>query len=168
VAPAVIFFDQLDAIAPVRGQHSGVMTTERVVSQLLTELDGMEPLSHVIVVGATNRKDLVDPAILRPGRLGTHLYVPLPDDEGRAEIIRIHLRGVPLDPGNPLEAIVAELGPKTEGFSGAELRHLTAETKRVALRSAHFAEVVPVRREHFLEALEAIAAEVRGTRKEEA
>lgn len=166
VAPAVVFFDQLDAIAPVRGQHSGVMTTERVVNQLLTELDGMEPLSHAIVIGATNRRDLVDPAILRPGRLGTHLYVPLPDDEGRAQIIRIHLRGVPLDPDNPLEAIVAELGPKTEGFSGAELRHLCAEAKRAALRSAHFAEVVPVRREHFLEALGAIAAEPPGTKKE--
>ena len=153
VAPAVIFFDQLDAIAPVRGLHSGAMTTERVVNQLLTELDGMEPLSHVVVIGATNRMDLVDPSIIRPGRFGTHLYVPLPDDEERAEIIGIHLRGVPLDPETSVEALVAELCPKTEGFSGAKIRRLCSEAKLAALRSVHFARVVPLRREHFLEAL---------------
>jgi transitional endoplasmic reticulum ATPase len=159
VAPAVIFFDQLDAIAPVRGHHSGAMTTERVVSQLLTELDGMEPLSHVIVIGATNRPDLVDPSLLRPGRFATHLYVPLPDAEERAQIIRIHLRGVPLDPESSVEAVVTELCPKTEGFSGAKIRHLCTEAKLAALRSAHFARVVPVRREHFLEALQTIETE---------
>ena len=82
VAPAVIFFDQLDSITPVRGEHSGSMTTERVVNQLLAELDGIEPLAGIVVLGATNRIDLVDPAILRPGRLGTHVHVPLPDEAG--------------------------------------------------------------------------------------
>ena len=75
VAPTVIFFDQLDAIAPVRGQHAGSMTTDRVVSQLLAELDGVEQLSRVIVLGATNRIDLIDPSILRPGRFGVHIAV---------------------------------------------------------------------------------------------
>ncbi len=75
VAPTVIFFDQLDAIAPIRGAHAGSMTTDRVVSQLLAELDGVEQLSRVIVVGATNRIDLIDPSILRPGRFGVHIPV---------------------------------------------------------------------------------------------
>ncbi len=89
VAPAVIFFDQLDAIAPVRGQHAGSMTTDRVVSQLLAELDGVEQLSRVIVLGATNRIDLIDPSILRPGRFGVHIAVGLPDAEARRQILRI-------------------------------------------------------------------------------
>ena len=82
VAPTVIFFDQLDAIAPIRGQHAGSMTTDRVVSQLLAELDGVEQLSRVIVLGATNRIDLIDPSILRPGRFGVHIAVGLPDARG--------------------------------------------------------------------------------------
>src|SRR5262249_60891428 len=90
-APAVIFFDQLEAIAPVRGQHAGSMTTDRVVSQLLAELDGVEQLSRVIVLGATNRIDLIDPSILRPGRFGVHIPVGLPDAQERKDILRICL-----------------------------------------------------------------------------
>src|SRR5438105_7367050 len=92
VAPAVIFFDQLEAIAPIRGQHAGSMTTDRVVSQLLAELDGVEQLSRVIVLGATNRIDLIDPSILRPGRFGVHIAVELPHADARKDSRRICLK----------------------------------------------------------------------------
>ena len=92
VAPTVVFFDQLEAIAPIRGQNVGSMTTDRVVSQLLAELDGVEQLSRVIVLGATNRIDLIDPSILRPGRFGVHIAVGLPDADERRGILRICLR----------------------------------------------------------------------------
>ncbi len=85
VAPTVVFFDQLDAIAPRRGEHSGSMTTDRVVSQLLAEMDGMEQLSGIVVLGATNRIDLIDPSVLRPGRFGMHIHVPMPDEAARRE-----------------------------------------------------------------------------------
>ena len=87
VAPTVVFFDQLEAIAPIRGAHAGSMTTDRVVSQLLAELDGVEQLSRVIVLGATNRIDLIDPSILRPGRFGVHIPVGLPDAAERKQIL---------------------------------------------------------------------------------
>ncbi|MEK7879197.1 MAG: AAA family ATPase [candidate division NC10 bacterium] len=153
VAPTVVFFDQLDAIAPVRGQHTGSMTTERVVNQLLAELDGMEPLSRVIVVGATNRLDLVDPSILRPGRFGVHVQVPLPDVEARREILRIHLRQASFESDSELEEILDLLSVNTEGFSGARLGHLCQEVKRYALRSEGFARPVPLALAHAREAL---------------
>jgi transitional endoplasmic reticulum ATPase len=152
VAPTLIFFDQLDSITPVRGTHDGSMTTERVVNQLLAELDGVEQLARVIVVGATNRIDLVDPSILRPGRFGIHIHVPLPDATDRRSILRIHLgnRGK-ADAG--LEPIVETLAKRTDGFSGARLRQLCHEAKRLALRDAGFAHAVTPTLEHVLEAL---------------
>jgi transitional endoplasmic reticulum ATPase len=139
VAPSVIFFDQLDSIAPVRGQHSGSMTTDRVVNQLLAELDGVEQLSQVVVVGATNRIDLIDPSILRSGRFGIHIPVPLPDAPARREILRIHLTGVEFAKAVELAAIVDALTSATDGYSGARLRHLCDEAKRIALRRIDFA-----------------------------
>jgi transitional endoplasmic reticulum ATPase len=142
VAPTVVFFDQLDSIAPVRGDHAGSMTTERVVNQLLSELDGIGELSRVIVVGATNRIDLVDPSILRPGRFGTHLLVPLPDEASRAAILRVHLRGVPYERAAELDEIVARIAADTPGFSGARLRQLCEQAKRLAVRAAGYARPV--------------------------
>ncbi len=139
VAPTIIFFDQLDAIAPFRGAHEGSMTTERVVNQLLAELDGLEQLSRVIVIGATNRKDLVDPSILRPGRLGVHVEVPPPDETSRRDILRLHLGGGSAPQGKDFDAIVEALAGQTDGYSGAELRQLCEETKRRALRGVGFA-----------------------------
>jgi transitional endoplasmic reticulum ATPase len=133
VAPTVIFFDQLDAIAPVRGAHAGSMTTDRVVSQLLAELDGVEQLSRVIVLGATNRIDLIDPSILRPGRFGVHIAVGLPDTEARRQIVHIALRTA-----RDLDGIVAVVVPRTEGFSGAKLRQLCDEAKRIAIKRTGF------------------------------
>jgi transitional endoplasmic reticulum ATPase len=139
VAPAVVFFDQLEAIAPVRGTHSGAMTTDRVVSQLLAELDGVEQLSRVIVLGATNRIDLIDPSVLRPGRFGMHIAVNLPDAEERREILKICL-----SKGSQqiaaLDEIVAAMTPVTDGFSGAELRQLCDNAKRIAMKRSGFTE----------------------------
>lgn len=156
VAPTVVFFDQLDAIAPIRGEHTGSMTTERVVNQLLVELDGMEQLSRVIVVGATNRLDLVDPSILREGRLGVHINVPLPGTDARREILRIHLGRAAFGSSRDLDAILDALTPRTEGFSGATLRHVCEETKRMAISGSGFTRAVAPTLACALEALEAI------------
>ncbi|MGA2395256.1 MAG: AAA family ATPase [Candidatus Lustribacter sp.] len=150
VAPAVIFFDQLDSITPVRGEHSGSMTTERVVNQLLAELDGIEPLSGIVVLGATNRIDLVDPAILRPGRLGTHVHVPLPDERARRAILELFLGT------GEAAASIDVLVPRTEGFSGAQLRELCARGKRLALRRTGYAGVVSTTTADLLKAIDTI------------
>ena len=142
VAPTIVFFDQLDAIAPIRGGHAGSMTTERVVNQLLSELDGIGELARVIVIGATNRIDLVDPSILRPGRFGTHVLVPLPDRPSRAAILRVHLRGLPYASPAELEALVERIAGETDGYSGARLRGVCEDAKRVALRACGYAHVV--------------------------
>jgi transitional endoplasmic reticulum ATPase len=152
VAPTVIFFDQLDAIAPVRGAHEGSMTTERVVSQLLAELDGVEQLSRVIVIGATNRIDLVDSSILRPGRFGMHIHVPLPDDAARRAIVEIHL-GSPDMEVPQIAEIAAAVAAETGGFSGAQLRQICQEAKRLALRAAGFTRSVPPTLADVLDAL---------------
>ena len=96
VSPCILFFDEIDALAPRRGLGADTHVTERVVSQLLTELDGIEELKDVFVIAATNRPDMIDPALLRPGRIERHIYIPPPDKEGRKEIFKIHLRGKPL------------------------------------------------------------------------
>ncbi len=152
VAPAVIFFDQLEAIAPIRGAHSGTMTTDRVVSQLLAELDGVEQLSRVIVLGATNRIDLIDPSILRPGRFGVHIAVGLPDAAARQEILRICLRRK--DGGADLSAIIEAIVPRTENFSGAQLRQLSDDAKRSAIRRTGFTQAAAPTIDDMLAALE--------------
>src|SRR6516165_3789204 len=138
VAPSVIFFDQLEAIAPIRGAHTGTMTTDRVVSQLLAELDGVEQLSRVIVLGATNRIDLIDPSILRPGRFGVHIAVGLPDAQARREIMRIGLCSGRPGGDHALDAIIKAVVPLTEEFSGAKLRQLCDEAKRIAIKRTGF------------------------------
>jgi transitional endoplasmic reticulum ATPase len=153
VAPAVIFFDQLDAIAPVRGQHAGSMTTDRVVSQLLAELDGVEQLSRVIVLGATNRIDLIDPSILRPGRFGVHIAVGLPDAEARRQILRIALRTASREGAQSIEPIIEAVVPRTEGYSGAQLRALCDEAKRIAIKRTGFTKAAAPTVEDVLQAL---------------
>ena len=131
VAPAVIFIDEIDALAPVRGYGVGdSMVTERVVSQLLTEMDGIEKLEGVVVIGATNRPDIVDPALLRPGRLERIIYVGPPDVEARLEILKIHTRNMPL--GEDVNLV--ELARLTEGYSGSDLELLVREAGLLALR----------------------------------
>jgi SpoVK/Ycf46/Vps4 family AAA+-type ATPase len=103
------------------------------VSQLLAELDGVEQLSRVIVLGATNRIDLIDPSILRPGRFGVHIAVGLPDAEARQQILRLSLRAA-----RDLDSIIAAVVPQTEGYSGAKLRQLCDEAKRIAIKRTGF------------------------------
>ncbi len=161
VAPTVIFFDQLEAIAPIRGQHSGSMTTDRVVSQLLAELDGVEQLSRVIVLGATNRIDLIDPSILRPGRFGVHIAVGLPDADARRDILRICLRTANAAAGPELSSIIEAVTPLTEGFSGARLRQLCDDAKRSAIKRTGFTQVAAPTVADMMQALEAEGAERR-------
>jgi len=116
-APCVIFFDEIDALAPVRGISGDSMVTERVVSQLLTELDGIRSLAGVVVLAATNRIDMVDPALLRPGRFDKLLYIPIPERESREKILEIHVDGIPL----AKDVNLGRIADQTEGFSGADL-----------------------------------------------
>ena len=117
-APCIVFFDEIDAIAPVRGgEYGDSHVTERVISQLLTELDGLEALKDVVVMGATNRPDIVDTALLRPGRFDRLLYVPTPDKKARIEIVRIHSKNMPLSE----DVDTSRLAELTEGYTGADI-----------------------------------------------
>ena len=130
-APCVIFFDELDAIAPTRGaDFSDSHVTERVISQLLTELDGLEILTNVIVIGATNRPDIIDIALLRPGRFDRLLYVPPPDRDSREQIIKIHTKKKPLGQDVKIE----ELADHTDGYTGADIASLSSAAAMMALR----------------------------------
>jgi transitional endoplasmic reticulum ATPase len=129
-APALVFLDEVDALAPVRGQSTDSGVADRVVAALLTELDGIEGLRDVVVIGATNRPDLVDPALLRPGRMGRLVFVPPPDAAARAAILRAAAKRTPLGPGVDLDA----LGAETEGYSGADLAALVREAALAAMR----------------------------------
>ncbi|HET8657765.1 MAG TPA: AAA family ATPase [Micromonosporaceae bacterium] len=137
-APTLVFLDEVDALAPVRGQATDGGTTDRVVASLLTELDGVEALRNVVVVGATNRPDLVDPALLRPGRLERLVYVPPPDAPARAEILAAAARGVPLAPDVDLAALAGSL----DGFSAADCAALVREAALAAMRESLEATVV--------------------------
>jgi transitional endoplasmic reticulum ATPase len=130
-APCIIFFDELDAIAPHRGADFGDShVTERVISQLLTELDGLEILTNVVVIGATNRPDIIDPALLRPGRFDRLLYVSPPDYESRIQIIKIHTKKKPLAEDFKIE----EMAANTDGYTGADIASVVSAAVMLALR----------------------------------
>ncbi len=130
-APCIVFLDEIDSLVPARsGGTSDSHVSERVLSQFLTELDGVEELKGVLVLGATNRADLLDPAILRPGRFDQHVQIPLPDEDGRKEIFRIHLRNKPLAPGVELE----ELAVASAGCSGADIAGICHRAALEAVR----------------------------------
>jgi transitional endoplasmic reticulum ATPase len=130
-APCVVFFDELDAIAPRRASgESDSQVTERVVSQLLTEIDGLEELKGVVVLGATNRQDLIDEALLRPGRFDRILRVPPPDKEGRLEILKIHTKKKPL----AKDVDLVKLAEMTEGSTGAELAAIANAASIAAIK----------------------------------
>jgi transitional endoplasmic reticulum ATPase len=130
-APCIIFFDEIDAIAPARGGDFGTShVTERVISQMLTELDGLEVLTNVVVIAATNRPDIIDPALLRPGRFDRLLYVPPPDYESRKQIIQIHTKKKPLaDDTN-----VDKLATKMDSYTGADIAAVASAAVMLALR----------------------------------
>jgi len=155
VAPAVVFFDEIDSIAGIRGSDpSGVI--DRIVNQLLTELDGIQPLRKVVVIAATNRPDLLDPALLRPGRFDRLIYVPPPDYNARIQIFRVHTRKMPLSDDVNIE----ELARKTEGYTGADIAAVCKEAAMIALREKYRStgslDVVKVGMEHFMKALERV------------
>ena len=160
VSPVIVFFDQIDAIAGHRGADVSSKTSERVVNQILTEMDAIEPLSGVIVIAATNRLDLIDPALLRPGRFGTHIVVPLPNEEERKNILKVYLKNVPFK-GTTLGKVINSLATSTDGWSGADLESLCHEAKICALRDGEFSKVTPLTMEHFKEA-ESKLSQVRG------
>jgi transitional endoplasmic reticulum ATPase len=150
-APTVVFFDEIDALVPRRGSGFGDShVTERVISQLLTELDGLEKLENVVVIGATNRPDLVDPALLRPGRFDRLIHVPAPEKRARLEILKIHTRNMPLAKDVDLK----QLAEKTEGYSGADLEALCREAAMGVLRRDIKGK--EVKAEHFWQAMERV------------
>ena len=149
-APAVIFFDEIDAIAPARGYASDTRVTERIVSQLLTEMDGIYRLDNVVIIAATNRPDILDPALLRPGRFDKLIYVPPPDLNGRLEILKIHTRNMPLAE----DVDLYELARRTEGYSGADLEALVREAAMRALKESLDIDKIYMR--HFLEAMDKV------------
>jgi len=155
VAPTVVFFDEIDSIAGVRGSDpSGVI--DRIVNQLLTELDGIQPLRRVVVIAATNRPDLLDPALLRPGRFDKLVYVPPPDQKARLEIFKVHTRKLPLAEDVNLE----ELSRRTEGYTGADIAAVCKEAAMLALREVFTKsgslQVTRIELRHFAEALNRI------------
>ena len=129
-APCIIFLDEVDALVPRRGGSSDSHVTGNVVSQILTEIDGLEELHNVLIIGATNRLDIVDPAILRPGRFDRIIEVPLPDAKGRSNIFKIHTKKKPLAKDVDLEKIVE----RTDGFSGAEIAAIANRAGITALK----------------------------------
>ena len=142
-APCVIFFDEIDSIAPIRGAGGETAVTERVVSQLLTELDGMENMHGVVVLAATNRADMIDPALLRPGRFDKIIQIPLPDKDGRKMVIEIHSKDMPLADNNSPDKIdfdkIAEL---TDGLSSADVASI-ANTAVSLVVHEHLDNAIP-------------------------
>ncbi|HUI85599.1 MAG TPA: CDC48 family AAA ATPase [Nitrososphaerales archaeon] len=168
-SPCVIFFDEIDALAPTRGMGGDSMVTERVVSQLLTELDGIQNLTGVVVLAATNRMELIDPALLRAGRFDKLVLVPLPDKEARKSILQIHMKGVPKAKDVDVDRIVE----MTEGFSGADMAALTNTAVSIVLQQfvskypepedakKHVDDAI-VKMEHFSEAIKKVRSSREG------
>jgi transitional endoplasmic reticulum ATPase len=131
-SPCILFFDEFDALVPERGLGDNSQATERVISQFLTELDGLEELKGVLVLAATNRKDLIDAAILRPGRFDFVLEFPVPDAKARREIFGIHTKGKPMTSDVDLGVLAEE----TDGLSGAEIEVICREAAMLAIRES--------------------------------
>jgi transitional endoplasmic reticulum ATPase len=151
-SPSVIFFDEIDSIASRRGLSGDSSVTERMISQLLTEIDGLETLNNVVILASTNRPDIVDPALLRPGRFDRLVYVRPPTLEGRREILDIYSSKMPLSDDVNLE----ELSRNLEGFVGSDIQALCREAGLIALRED--IEIEKVSYHHFLEAREKVHA----------
>lgn len=154
-SPCIVFFDELDALAPRRGAGSDSHVTERVVSQLLAEMDGIEELKGVVVLAATNRLDIVDPALLRPGRFEVLMELPVPDREARLAIFRVHTQGKPLAP----DVDLAELAERTEGLVGADIEGLCRQAAMMTIREyleeqgRHGDDLLEISKRHFERAL---------------
>ena len=130
-APCIVFFDEIDALVPVRGGGGSSQVSERVVNQFLSEMDGVEELHGVMILAATNRIDLIDPALLRPGRIEINVALPLPDADSRKAIFDVHTRGIPLGD----DITISELVEKTEGMTGADIAGVCRHASLAAIRS---------------------------------
>ena len=146
-APSIIFFDEFDALVPSRGAGGDSRVTERVISQLLTEIDGLLTLQNVLVIAATNRPDLIDPAVLRPGRFDRRVYVPAPTEEARLKILEVKTKDVPLDDS----VSITDLAKRMEDYSGADIESVVREAAIHALRRDTESSVVTL--EDFEDAL---------------
>jgi len=154
-SPCIVFFDEVDAIAPTRGASADSHVTERVISQLLTELDGIEELKGVVVLAATNRPDIIDPALLRAGRFDFQLELPIPDEKTRLEIFKVHTRGKPLASDVNLKS----LAKATEGMVGSDIEAVSRRASMLAIRAFINQEETDftkfkIEAQHFSEALE--------------
>lgn len=152
MAPCIIFFDEIDSIAPIRGGEDG-SAWERVVAQMLTSMDGVESLNNVMVMAATNRPDMIDPALLRPGRFDKLVLVGKPDDKARWHILKVHTRKMPLK-----DVDLEYIASKTDGYVGADLAALCREAGLVAYREDHDSEFITM--DHFMAALDKISPSV--------
>jgi transitional endoplasmic reticulum ATPase len=150
VAPTIIFIDEIDSLAPARGRGGGgeSQATERVVNTLLAEMDGLEEMQSVIVIGATNRPTLMDPALLRPGRFDELVYVTVPDEKGRRRILGIHTSKMPLGKDVDLD----DIAERTDRYTGADLEDLVRRAGLFALRDEG-ADATEVGKSHFEKAL---------------
>jgi len=138
-SPCILMFDEMDSIAKARGSGGGAGSSEagdRVINQILTEIDGVGARKNVFVIGATNRPDILDPAVIRPGRLDQLIYIPLPDLESRIAIFKAALKKAPLDPSIDLEVMARS----THGFSGADITEICQTASKMAIREAILAE----------------------------
>jgi len=171
-APCIIFLDEIDAIAPLRGSSAGTsQVTERVISQLLTEMDGLEALNNVIIIAATNRPDIIDPALLRAGRFGRHIEVPLPDLNTREKIFEIHMKDKPVGKN----ITYRDLAKKMEGKTGADIGALCQEATLLAIREGimmkNFADTdknineLKIEMRHFEEATKSVEKESNRSKK---
>ncbi len=154
VAPTIVFLDEVDSIAPRRGQYGDTGVTERIVNQLLTSLDGIEVLQGVVVLAATNRPDIIDPGLLRAGRFDKMIYIPAPDATSRLKILQVHTKSMPLAKDVSLE----DLAQKTEGYVGADLENLCREAGMMAYRENP--EASEVSQQNFIGAMKNIKASV--------
>lgn len=164
-APTIIFFDEIDALAPRRGGSSDSNVSERVISQLLTELDGLEDLHDVVVLAATNRPDLIDPALLRQGRFDRHIMVDKPDKEARKEIFKVHTKKKPLADDVNLDV----LAKKTDDMSGADIASICNEAVMLAIRefvdkgeelTEETSKEAKIHKRHFDEALKKVEKKI--------
>jgi transitional endoplasmic reticulum ATPase len=150
VDPTVIFFDELDSLAPSRGGETGNNVSERVVNQLLTELDGLEESGDVMVIGATNRPDMIDPALIRSGRFDRLVLIGQPDEEGREQILKIHTRDSPLAP----DVSLREIAERTDGYVGSDLETIAREAAIEALRDDP--DATEIEMQHFRRGMESV------------
>ena len=164
VSPCVVFFDEIDSLAGRRGMETGTKVTERVLNQLLAEMDGLEDLNDVLIIGATNRPDMLDTALLRPGRFDKILLVNAPDEKGRLNIFKIHTKNMPLGDEKKLfndkekEFLIKDLAKKTEGYTGADIEGLVREAAMLSLREDINSKLVS--KLHFDEAIKKVKPSV--------